>query len=733
MVDSADSASCARNAQLAGDRDARDPIDPGNPAAEFLDTVLDGLTDGVLACSRSGVPIVVNRAARLFYESVVGTPWDDHAGRAWLDDLIGRAAARESRRRGTLMSLHELTDVEVTVTGVTTEHTVRLTSRPVARYDRAPIASVITLHDHSRQRAEERRLAREATHDPVTGLPARAAVMRLAGSSLANPATRPVGLLFVDVERLRDVNDRHGYHVGDRLLGALARDLADEVGEDGWVGHLGGDRFVVLVTGEPRVPYDALAERVTAAVARPRRLDGAEVSVTATVGIAVSPDANGGAPSLLYDAETAMRHARALTPGGHATFVASMRADTAERALSEALRQGELVVHYQPKVDLVSDRMCGVEALVRWERPGVGLVPPAEFVPLAESTGLVVELGSWVLRRACEDAARWHATHPDRVPLSVWVNVSPRQFEAGIADVVRDALQASGIPPATLGLEVTETAVMRDVDAATRTLLALRALGVHVAIDDFGTGYSSLAYLRRFPVDEMKIDKTFVDGLGSVPGDSALVAGMVSLAHALDLTVVAEGVETELQLAELRRIGCEVAQGFLFARPVPAAVIDALIAGERALPVVAAAAPDTPVPAVAGNDRVVIADDAADVLMLARLSLTSAGFDVMEVGDGTAAIEAVQRGKPSCVVLDVEMPGMDGLEVCRTLRSDPDTADCTIVMLTATDTASDKIAAFAAGADDYIVKPFSPRDLVGRLRAADRRRRGTPQPAGADR
>jgi EAL domain-containing protein (putative c-di-GMP-specific phosphodiesterase class I)/ActR/RegA family two-component response regulator len=475
------------------------------------------------------------------------------------------------------------------------------------------------------------------------------------------------------------------------------------------------------VTGEPKVPYDDLAERVTEAVARTRRIDGADVTVSATVGIAVSPDANGGAPGLVYDAETAMRHARALTPGGHATFVASMRGDSAERALADALRHGELVVYYQPKIDLVSDRISGVEALVRWDRPGVGLVPPGEFIPLAESTGLVVELGGWVLRKACADAARWHTAFPDRVPLGVWVNVSPRQFEAGIADVVRDALGSAGIPAASLGLEVTETAVMRDVDAATRTLLALRELGVQVAIDDFGTGYSSLAYLRRFPVDEMKIDKTFVDGLGNDAGDTALVAGMVSLAHALDLTVIAEGVETEQQLAELRRIGCEGAQGFLFSRPVPAAQVDALLAAERTH--AATVAPDVP-DLVTGNDRVVIADDAADVLMLARLSLTSAGFDVMEVSDGRAAIEAVQQSLPSCVVLDVEMPGMDGLDVCRTLRADPATADCTIVMLTATDSASDKIAAFAAGADDYIVKPFSPRDLVGRLRAADRRRRG---------
>ncbi len=732
MVDPADPVT-ARDLPLPDDP-YRPGTDDPDPAAEFLDTVLDGLTDGVLACSRSGIPIVVNRAARLFYEAVVGTTWDDHTGRAWLDQLVATATERENARRGASAPVRELRDVELVVQGVATEHTIRLTRTPVVRADGPPLGSVVTVHDHTHQRSEERRLAREASLDPVTGLPTRQIAMHRIDAALANPATRPVGLFFIDIDRIRDVNDRYGYASGDRLLRALGRDLLDAVGDEAWLGHLGSDEFVVLVTGHRATPYADLADRIRSTVARPRRItdddgyDAPEIAVTASVGIAISEDANGGAPGLLHEAELAMRHAQASRPGGVATFASDMRSDAAERALVEAIRGGELVLHDQPKVDLASDRIVGVEALARWDRPGRGLVPPSEFVPLAEATGIIVELGAWVLRQACADAARWHREFPSATPLRVCVNASPRQFEAGIADAVRGALVAYGIPPATLCLEVTETAVMRDVEAARRTLEALRDLGVMVSIDDFGTGYSSLAYLRRLPVDELKIDKTFVDGLGNDAADTALVAGIVSLAHALDLSVVAEGVETEVQLEELRRIGCEIVQGYLLARPLPATAIDELLRDERVL---RHTTPDTrtvPRQSEGGgleNDRVVVADDAADVLMLARLSLTSAGFDVMEVSDGQAAIEAVQRTRPSCVVLDVAMPGRDGLDVCRALRADPATADCTIVMLTATDTAGDKIAAFAAGADDYIVKPFSPRDLVGRLRAADRRRHGT--------
>ncbi|MGH9282694.1 MAG: EAL domain-containing protein, partial [Acidimicrobiales bacterium] len=268
-------------------------------------------------------------------------------------------------------------------------------------------------------------------------------------------------------------------------------------------------------------------------------------------------------------------------------------------------------------------------------------------------------------------------------------------------------------------LEVTESTVMDDVDAAVDILGELKRLGLTISIDDFGTGYSSLAYLRRLPLDEVKIDRSFVDGLATDPEDTAIVAAVISLAHALDRDVVAEGVETEEQLQKLRALGCELAQGYLLARPMPpAAVTDLLaadLAGQRLGGREAGAVGS-------GTESVLVADDAADIRQLARMSLTAAGFEVEEAEDGAATVALARKLSPRAVVLDVGMPDMSGIEVCRLLRADPVTAGCTVVMLTTHDDAADKAAAFSAGADDYIVKPFAPRDLVSRVRTALSRR-----------
>jgi len=367
----------------------------------------------------------------------------------------------------------------------------------------------------------------------------------------------------------------------------------------------------------------------------------------------------------------------------------------------------------------------GVEALVRWEHPKRGLLPPMDFIPLAEETGLIVPIGAWVLEEACREAQRWRARFPDHPPLMVSVNVSGRQFEPALVDVVSSAISSAGIDASTLCLELTESTVMSDVDAAIDILRQLKALGVKISIDDFGTGYSSLAYLKRFPLDELKVDKSFVDGLGRDPEATAIVAAVVAAAQALGLTVVAEGVETGEQVGRLRTLGCEEAQGFYYFRPQPASDVGDLLAREAAAgmarrPERAAGAPGD---RGYGGETVVLVDDADDVRQLARVSLAAAGFDVHEASSGADAIPLVRRVRPDCVVLDVNMPGMSGFDVCRTLRADPLTSDTTIMMLTADADAADKVEAFSLEADDYIVKPFAPRDLVARVRSAMRRRR----------
>ncbi|MFT5223650.1 MAG: EAL domain-containing protein (putative c-di-GMP-specific phosphodiesterase class I), partial [Glaciecola sp.] len=412
---------------------------------------------------------------------------------------------------------------------------------------------------------------------------------------------------------------------------------------------------------------------------------------------------------------------------------AQRETEAAGRELQRGFEAGELVLHYQPKVDIFSGRLLGVEALLRWQHPERGLVPPLEFIDLAEETGLIVPIGTWVIQEACRQAARWRTSFPERPALRVSVNVSVLQIAPTLVDVVTAALELSAIDPGTLCLEITESVLSYESASAMSQLERLATLGVELSIDDFGTGLSSLSRLKDFPLAELKIDKAFVDGIGQTTRDTAIVASIVALAHALALRVVAEGVETAEQVQRLRTLGCEQAQGYFFARPGPPEAIDDLLGvdGTPSWVGFADLEPSAgPNVATYRPERVLVVDDTADVRELAIMALVAVGFEVHEAADGASALAAAKSLVPDCVVLDLVMPGMDGLQVCRALRADPITADCTIVLLTAVNEAADKSEAFAAGADDYIVKPFSPRDLAGRVAAALRHHRdGEPIPA----
>jgi CheY-like chemotaxis protein/EAL domain-containing protein (putative c-di-GMP-specific phosphodiesterase class I) len=396
-----------------------------------------------------------------------------------------------------------------------------------------------------------------------------------------------------------------------------------------------------------------------------------------------------------------------------------------EQALRTALEQGELRVAFQPKISLATDRVVGVEALLRWDHPQRGAIPPAVFIPLAEATGLIVPIGAWVLRQACEEGARWLANSGDHSAPIVSVNLSAGQFDSSLLTTLRAALAETGMDAAHLCLEVTESMVMGDPESSIEMLHQIKALGVSISMDDFGTGYSSLAYLRRFPLTELKIDKSFVDGLGRDPESTAIVAAVMGMAHAMDLNVVAEGVETRAQLDALRALGCDEAQGYYYARPQTAGRIDELLTQPR-LDGDRASAPHSEW----GTGTIVVVDDAPEVRLHARMSLTAAGFGVHEAESGEGAIDLVRRVRPDCVLLDMHMPGMSGLDVCRLLRADAATRDVTVVMLTADGKAAEKAEAFALEADDYIVKPFVPRDLVSRITTAIRRRAEAAVPAG---
>jgi diguanylate cyclase (GGDEF)-like protein/PAS domain S-box-containing protein len=464
-------------------------------------------------------------------------------------------------------------------------------------------AIVVNAHDVTAQKHITEQLAYQARHDGLTGLPNRELVLERVNEMLisARDADHQAAVLFVDFDGFKLVNDSFGHASGDLVIREAARRLADAVDTRGWVARFGGDEFVIVASD--LVPVDrhlALAEDIRRAIARPFVVKGVSIDLTASVGIATgAADPHCNAEVLLRNADTAMYEAKRRKSGGARLFDESLRRAT-ERQLETinelrvSISGRQLVLHYQPVFDTATRTLVGVEALVRWNHPTRGLVPPAEFIGLAEETGFIVQLGEWVLSTACEQVAHWARQGLGRQQLSV--NVSPRQLaDRSFVRKLRAAIARSGIDPAMLVLEITESLIMDDPEAVRRVLEEVADLGVGIAIDDFGTGYSSFAYLARFPASIVKIDRMFVSQLGThgpvsePPGsahhgmgddgqrNAALVAAMISMAHSLGLSVVAEGVETEGHLTELRRLGCEYAQGFLLGRPVPAAELEAIL------------------------------------------------------------------------------------------------------------------------------------------------------------
>ena len=439
------------------------------------------------------------------------------------------------------------------------------------------------------RRDVETEMRRRALHDALTGLPNRSRLRERLEQALGRRAwlAGELAVLFVDLDRFKVVNDSLGHVAGDELLVRSAERIVEVVGPDDLVARFGGDEFVVVCEGVGGTERALeVAERVLASLAVPVVVGGQELASSASVGVAFSDDATHQPDDLLRNADIAMYRAKAVGGACAVIFDTAMRLRLRERLqleteLRRAVEHRQLIVYYQPVFDVVSGEIVGAEALVRWQHPTWGLVLPAAFIPVAEETGMIEPIGKLVLEQACADVARWTAGGRD-VALELCVNVSARQLRSpGFAASVAAALGANGLAPATVCLEITESVLMEDTLTTQAALEALKALGVRLTVDDFGTGYSSLSYLKRFPIDELKVDRSFVSGLGRAGPEEAIVTGVVQLARALGLGVVAEGVETEAQLAHLREMGCERAQGFLMSRPVPAAHFERLVRTER--------------------------------------------------------------------------------------------------------------------------------------------------------
>jgi diguanylate cyclase (GGDEF)-like protein/PAS domain S-box-containing protein len=439
-----------------------------------------------------------------------------------------------------------------------------------------------------RKQAEERERYL-ANFDELTGLPNRTQFNQRLGHALARArrAEEPLAVLFIDLDRFKNVNDTLGHTAGDRALMEIAQRLRGCLREVDTVSRLGGDEFVVLIEGAGQ-PADTaeVAQKILTAVARPVILEEQEFHLTASIGISTCPGDSGDLQGLMKNADIAMYRAKEQGKNTFQFYSAQINTHTLARValeadLRHALERKEFLLHFQPKVDIPGNRIVGVEALVRWQQPGKALVPPALFIPLAEETGLIVSIGEWVLRTACLQNKAWQAAGLPRMRIAV--NLSPRQFthEHLLEDVAR-MLAQTGLDAADLELEITESMVMRDPERAITLLGGLKAMGVHLSMDDFGTGYSSLSYLKRFPLDSVKIDRSFIHDLPDDSDDVAITQAIIAMAHSLRLGVIAEGVETEEQLRFLRDHGCDQMQGYLFSKPLPEAEITRLL--RRAAP-----------------------------------------------------------------------------------------------------------------------------------------------------
>ncbi|MFL6133586.1 MAG: putative bifunctional diguanylate cyclase/phosphodiesterase [Nocardioidaceae bacterium] len=486
---------------------------------------------------------------------------------AFLEQALEHAAA-EDMRIHTVMSTWRHADgrdcrVEITITN--------LLSNPHLS------GLVLNTRDVTDRVQLEEQLTGMAFSDSLTGLPNRALFKDRLMHALARRGAddRGVAVLFLDLDGFKSINDTLGHNAGDELLITVAERLRSVVRSGDTVARFGGDEFAILVEDATPEEEIALAERINDAVQGPVDLQGERVHIAASVGIARMDEHAGTAEQVLRNADLAMYQAKGVGAGGYAVFHPEMHAGLVERVrlesdLRTAVEQNQFVIHYQPMISMRSGEITGTEALVRWQHPERGLVSPLVFISIAEASGLIRDIGLFVLREACEQTMRWQGAYATHGPLKVSVNVSPRQLlHEDFPDQVRRVLEDTGLPPAQLTLEMTESVLIDNGDDTLRSLMRLHDLGVRLAIDDFGTGYSSLSYLHRFPVDVLKIDRSFVERL-STGGDSALINTILRLGHTMQLETVAEGIERPQEMLSLRRQGCTTGQGFHFSPPVEA-------------------------------------------------------------------------------------------------------------------------------------------------------------------
>ncbi len=582
----------------------------------------------------------------------------------------------------------------------------------------APTHYVGVSTDISRLKRSEEQLAHLAHYDPLTDLPNRLLLQsRLAHAiERAERQEHRVGVLSFDLDRFKNINDSLGHTVGDELLQAVVERLRDRLHEEDTFGRLGGDEFLVIL--EPVLePQEAaeVARDLLDVLAAPLQLpSGHEVYVSASIGISIFPDDSTDAAALLRDADTAMNKAKDQGRNRFCFYTADMNNEAVaqlqlEAALRRALANDEFVLHYQPKVNLRTGCVVGAEALIRWQRDEQGMIPPGRFIPLAEKTGLIVPIGTWVIDRTCRQLRAWHDAGMNSIHVAL--NISAQQFSSGdLPAIISRALQQYAIPPETLELELTESALLEDHQAAERLLHELKALGVRISLDDFGTGYSSLAYLSRFPIDTLKIDRSFVQDIVTDPDAAVIALSIIELAHRMNLTVIAEGVETEAQLSYLRTHRCDEMQGYYVSRPVePEAFIAFLQQGNSRATL--------PAPEPTDARTLLIVDDEPNILSTLRRMLRNEGYRILTAPSAQEGLELLAQNPVQVILSDQRMPEMNGTEfLARVKRLHPNTVR--IVLSGYTDLQSVTQAINEGAIYKFLLKPWEDEHLRGQIRDA---------------
>jgi diguanylate cyclase (GGDEF)-like protein/PAS domain S-box-containing protein len=569
-----------------------------------------------------------------------------------------------------------------------------------------------------RKQAEDR-VAQLAQFDTVTGLPNRHLFRDRLGQVLAQARRNDwkIGVLFVDLDRFKVVNDTYGHGVGDDLLRQVATRIKNAVRSADTVGRLSGDEFAVVLANLAKAEDAALvSQKIVAALAAPYMLEGHQTYITASIGIALFPGDGGEPEMLIKNADTAMYRAKEQGRDNYQFYLPQMNERLVvrrklEAQLRVALERDEYRLHYQPKVSLATGAITGFEALLRWEHGG-RLVSPAEFIPILEETGLIVAVGEWVIRTACSQIRQWERLETGARPIAV--NLSVRQFQSrDLAGVVERALRETGVAPELLELELTETLLMSEAEESVQTLRQLKAVGVRLAVDDFGTGYSSLAYLRRFPLDTLKIDRAFIRDAISDPDDATITITIINLAHSMKLKVVAEGVETEGQHHFLAANHCDEMQGFYFARPLGAEECTRTLVEGRRLP-------DMPARAAMDVPTLLLVDDNDKDLVLLKRALEAENFNIATAASPAAAFEFLARDGADVVISDQGMSEMSGVEfLSKVRRMYPDTVR---VIMTGGDAPTLTRAINAAGIHRFLLKSWNKDRLCSEVREAFRQR-----------